>query len=226
MGSRDDRRSASRRRTRLPQGVEDRLRRAAGKENREQAVTLLENAAEAFSSGDYQSAVRNAEKVKAVAARDEAARELLALALYRMGRWRRALSELRHLRRMSGDPLHVPVELDCLRALGRGGDVDRLWEELADWEPAPEVRKEAAVVYASHLLDEGRPREAWKVIDPKRLPRKAGESDLRQWYVAARVALELGDRATSRQLLDAVSNRDPSLPGLAELRARLETGDG
>lgn len=216
-----DRKPGTRRRGRLPQGVEDELRRAAPKDSRQAAVNALEKATAAFAAGNYEVAVREADRVKGMVARSEAARELLGLGLYRMQRWRRALSELRHLRRMSGDPTHVAVEMDCLRALGRSADVEKLWHELAEWEPSPQVRKEAAVVFASHLLEEGRAADAWKVVNPKRLPKQASEQDLRQWYVASRVAHALGDDRTARQLLEAIANRDPSLPGLAELRREI-----
>ena len=63
----------------------------------------------------------------------------------------------------------MPVEMDCLRAMGKKTDVVKTWDRIQDLEPSPTVSHEARVVYASFLLDEGRARDTWAIIKPGRL---------------------------------------------------------
>ena len=132
-----------------------------------------------------------------------------------------ALKELRGFRRIAGETTHMPVEMDCLRALERSDDVDKVWRELKHLGGRPDTFREARVVYGSHLLDTGRPREAWQVVNPKRLEEHPHEAELRQWYVAARVATHLGDSDAAGQILAAITAADPAFPGLDELEAAI-----
>jgi hypothetical protein len=115
--------------------------------------------------------------------------------------------------------------MDCLRALERPGDVHKAWQELQRLGSSPGAMKEGRVVYGSFLLDQGEPRRAWEVVRPGKLAREPFEEDLRQWFVAARVAAHLGDVSAARRLRDAVVMEDPAFPGLADLDSLLdETG--
>ena len=105
-------------------------------------------------------------KAKNLAPRSSTVREMLGLSAYRTGQWEEALRELRTFRRITGDVIHMPVEMDCLRALGRPGDVTKTWNLLQDLDAPASVGHEARVVYASFLLDQGKPRDAWQVIKP------------------------------------------------------------
>ncbi|MBM3694412.1 MAG: hypothetical protein FJW79_00520 [Actinobacteria bacterium] len=80
---------------------------------------------------------------------------------------------------------------------------------------------EGRVVYASHLLDGDRAREAWELTRPANLKARPTEGELRVWYVAARAAARLGDRSGSRRLYQAIAESDPGFPGLDELEAAL-----
>jgi predicted Zn-dependent protease len=156
-------------------------------------------------------------RAKAISSRSETVRELLGLSLYRLGSWEDALRELRAYRRIAGDTTHLAVEMDCLRALGRDNDVPKVWAMLRELGASKAAEVELRVVYGSFLLDQGRPRDAWKVTDPGRIARDAHENDLRQWYVAARAAVALGDMKTADQLRKAIEDRDLAFPGLSEL---------
>ncbi len=81
--------------------------------------------------------------------------------------------------------------------------------------------EEGRVVYASHLLDDGRPSEAWKVIDPGRIEREPSEAKLRRYFVAARVAAAVGDADTARRLADTIVTTDPAFPGYESLAAEI-----
>jgi tetratricopeptide (TPR) repeat protein len=197
--------------------VRDELIRVTGKAGQAQALEALEQAAAAFSQGQYRKALAQAETAKAVASRDATVRELLGLSAYRLGRWEQALSELRTYRRIAGDTTHLPVEMDALRALDRPADVEKAWKLLSELGGTPATVKEGRVVYASFLLDEGRPRDAWKVANPGRIEAEPFEEDLRLWYVAARTAARLEDAPTARKLLDAITQEAPGFPGLDAL---------
>jgi hypothetical protein len=159
-----------------------------------------------------------AESAKALSPRDATVRELIALSAYRLGRWDVTLRELRVFRRLTGEPLHIPIEMDALRALDRSStEIDEVWKQLQRLDADPATRNEARVVYASHLIDRGEARRAWEITDPKRLTADPSESELRVWYVASRAAGILGDAATARRLREAIEEADPAFPGLDEL---------
>jgi hypothetical protein len=77
------------------------------------------------------------------------------------------------------------------------------------------------VVYASFLLDQNRPRDAWAVIKPGRLVASPTQGELRRWFVAARVALAAGDKEAARRLVTALDEQEPDFEGVDELRNAL-----
>lgn len=202
----------------LPRWVLEALTRATPKVRLAAAIEHLEAAAKAFAASRYGKALGEAESAKALSPRDATIRELIALSAYRLGRWDDALRELRAFRRLTGEPLHIPIELDVLRALGRPSEeIDELWGQLQRLDADGATRDEARVVYASHLIDRGDTRRAWEITNPKRITADPPESELRVWYVAARAAGLLGDIATARRLRDAIEAADPAFPGIDEL---------
>jgi predicted Zn-dependent protease len=201
--------------------VREEVVRVTPKERREPALQLLTAAAEAFSESRFRSALTKLTEAKDLSPRVATIRELLGLSAYRLEQWRTALQELRTFRRLTGETVHMPVEMDSLRALGRPDDVAKAWELYRELGGSRETDDEARVVYASFLLDQGKPRQAWDVIRPGRLVAEPRDSEVRRWYVAARVAAALGDMVAARQLLTAVQRVDPAFPGLDELEAQI-----
>lgn len=201
----------------LPRHVVESLMRVTPAKRQAAALSALAAAAEAFSEGQYHSAVRKAENAKELASRDATIREILGLAAYRIGDWSTALRELRTYRRLSGETTHMPVEMDVLRALGRSAEVVEVWEEFRRRGGSPAATKEARVVYASHLIDEGALEEADAVGGRVRLIDDPWPEDLRLWYTAARIAALRGDPSRARMLADRIVVEDPSFPGLDEL---------
>jgi hypothetical protein len=145
----------------------------------------------------------------------------MGLAAYYTERWAPALQELRAFRRLAGETTHMPVEMDVLRALGKGADVEKTWELFKELGGDRDTEREATVVYASYLLDRGRVAEAWRVIKPGRLVTPSPESEVRRWFVAARVALAAGDKDAASRLINAVAREYPAMAGLDELRAQV-----
>lgn len=205
--------------TTLPKWLREEITRVTRKERLPDTLDVLERATDAFAAGRYGKARALLLEAKQLSPRASAIRELLGLSAYRSALWKEALTELRTYRRLTGDTIHMAVEMDALRAMGKADDVHKVWQELRERGGRPEALKEGRVVYASFLIDEGDVRGAWEVANPHTLNKQPFEEDLRQWYVAAKAAALLGDGETARKLLKAIEKQDPSLPGLDELRS-------
>ena len=205
----------------LPKWVRDEILRSTPKDRREPALLHLSKGMEHFASERYPAAATELRKAKKLSPRSSTIRELLGLAAYRSEAWEEALRELRTYRRITGDLVHMPVEMDSLRALGRTQDVTKTWDRMQEHDLSPTVDNEARVVYASFLLDEGRPRDAWTVIKPGRLVASPPPGELRRWFVAAKVALAAGDKEAARKLVGALDDHELDFEGVDQLRAQL-----
>lgn len=201
----------------LPNWIVEALVRVTPKDRIAPALEALGEASAAMNDGRYHAAVKDAKRAKNLSPQDSTIRETLGLSAYRVGDWDTALAELRAYRRMAGDASHLPIEMDVLRAKGRGKDVKAAWEILQKADVAPAVWKEGKVVYGSYLLDQGDAAGAWDLTGPERVGPNAKESDLRVWYIAARAAASNGDVDTARRIADAIVLNDPSFPGLDAL---------
>ncbi|MDJ0924453.1 MAG: hypothetical protein QNJ77_07825 [Acidimicrobiia bacterium] len=201
----------------LPRHVVESLLRVTPAARQNAALAALSAAAEAFSEGQYHVAVRKAEHAKDLSSRDATIREILGLSAYRVGDWQKALQELRTFRRLSGETTHMPVEMDALRALDRPDDVAVVWQEFRKLGGGPAVKKEARVVYASHLIDIGDLEGASELAGSPKKSADPWPEDLRLWYVAARIAALRGEKEKARRFAEDVVLADPSFPGLDEL---------
>lgn len=202
----------------MPKWVRDEIVRSTAKDRREPSLMHLSKGIQEFADERYQAALPELRKAKELSPRSATVRELLGLSAYRAGLWEEALREMRTFRRITGDLVHTPIELDSLRALGKSPDVTKTWQMIQDGEVTPETQHEARVVYASHLLDEGKPRDAWAVIKPGRLVSSPSMAELRRWFVAARVAVAAGDLDAARRLVAALDQHEPDFEGVDELR--------
>jgi tetratricopeptide (TPR) repeat protein len=205
----------------LPKWVTDEIQRSTPKDRRDPAIKELSQGVDEYADERYPAALPHLRKAKTLSPKSSVIRELLGLASYRSGKWDEALAELRTFRRMTGDLIHMPIEIDCLRALGRKSDVTREWEKLRTFDISATIDHEARVVYASFLLDEGRPRDAWPVIKPGRLVAEPSPGELRRWFVAARVALAAGDKEAAGKIVDALEKHELEFEGVDELRSAL-----
>lgn len=201
----------------LPNWVIEALTRVTPKDRVAPALEALGEASAAMADGRYHAAVKHAKNAKNLAPQDATVRETLGLSAYRIGEWDTALSELRAYRRMAGDAMHLPIEMDVLRALQRDRDVEAAWETLQKADVAPAVWKEGKVVYGTFLLEKGDAEGAWDLTGPERVGPNAHDADLRVWYVAARAAAFNGDAITARRIADAIVLNDPSFAGLDAL---------
>lgn len=193
------------------------MSRVTAKGRIQPTLELLHSAAKSFAASKYGKALGDLEEAKVMAPRVATIRELMGLCSYRLGRWDQALRELRTFRRLTGETTHMPVEMDVLRALDRPRDVEEVWKAFRRIGGDREVEREARVVYASFLLDDGRDREAWEITNPKRIGDSPQPSELRVWFVAAKAAARLGDLKTARRLYMAIQASDAGFPALDEL---------
>jgi hypothetical protein len=205
----------------LPNWVIESVERVTPADRIAPTLEALGAASEALADGKYHAAVKHGNRAKALSPQDPTTRETIGIAAYRMGDWQTALTELRAFRRMQGDTTHLPVEMDVLRAQGRKRDVEAAWNELQRRGGHGLVMNEGKVVYGSFLLDEGRPDEAWEIVNPGRVVNEPNEAHLRLYFVAARTAAARGDRATARNLADTIVMTDPSFPGFEQLEAEI-----
>ncbi|MDH3398097.1 MAG: hypothetical protein OEM81_09735 [Acidimicrobiia bacterium] len=209
----------------LPKWLRDEITRVTRKDRLIPTFNLLNTAADAFADGRYRFARDKLVEAKALSSRASAIRELLGLSAYRAGLWQEALRELRTFRRLAGDTTHMPVEMDALRAMGKPDEVHKTWHEFQRLGSSPAATKEGRVVYGAFLIDEGDPRAAWAITEPKRITKEPYEEDLRQWYVAARAAVELGDTKTARRLMDAIETEDAAFAGLDQLGSAISAAE-
>lgn len=205
----------------LPNWIVEEVSRTTPGDRIGPTLEALGAASEALGDGNYQSAVKHGQRAKALSPQSATIRETIGIAAYRVGDWSTALKELRAYRRMAGETTHLPIEMDVLRAQGRTKDVELAWKELEKRGGHGLVMNEGKIVYASHLLDQGRPDEAWKIVKPPRMEQRPNEGHLRLYYVAARTAAARGDKVTARKWSDEIITHDPSFPGYEQLEREI-----
>ncbi len=146
--------------------------------------------------------------------------ELLGLSLYRQGRWSQAAKELQAFADMTDSVEQHPVLADCHRALRHWDTVEALWLELGASSPAADLVEEGRIVYAGALADNGKAREAIRLLEtaPK-APSKPKEHHLRRWYALADLYERNGEPSRARRLFIEIDKLVPHY-GDAAQRAR------
>ena len=148
-------------------------------------------------------------------------RELLGLALYRLGEWLKAADHLEAARRY--DPIQVvahPVLADCYRALGRHADVDRLWKELREASPDAATVAEGRIIASSSLADRGDLAGAIRLMEKTaKVPARPQEHHLRSWYVLADLYDRAGEVVKARNMFLRIRKFDKSF---YDILSRLE----
>jgi tetratricopeptide (TPR) repeat protein len=198
------------------------LRDAAGARRAPTLEKRLADAVRAFEAERYDDAAKALRRLAEAAPTSGAIRELNGLALYRLGRWRVARKELEAAHALTGSFATHPALADCYRALGRHTVVDRLWQELRQASPAPEVLAEGRIVMASSLAERERLAEAIELLKPYEAPRARPKPfHLRTWYVLGDLYERAGDVPHARELFRRVLDADAGFYDSAERLARL-----
>lgn len=208
-------------RARLPPEVAEDLARSGGEALAHRNARRLQEASRAYADEHYVDALRLVEPLARRMVDVAAVRELHGLCLYRLGRWKAAISELTAAEQLSGGVEHHPVLADCRRALGHHGEVRRLWEELREGSASAAVVTEGRIVAAGSLADQGDLGAAIRLLEqgPVKV-RKPRLHHLRLWYALAALHERAGDVPRARQLYRQVGDADPDFADVGErLRA-------
>lgn len=152
--------------------------------------------------------------------------ELYGLTLYRLGRWTAASHRLERYETLTGATDQLPVLADCYRALGHLNDVHDAWDRLRHADPDVQTMTEGRIVAAGALADEGRPRDAIRLLEAGPLrPKRPKEHHLRLWYALADLYDRVGDLQRARRGFTRIANVEPGFVDVEDRLAALGTHD-
>jgi tetratricopeptide (TPR) repeat protein len=187
--------------------------------HRERLVERAEAAHGSYERGRFQDALRSIKPVAEEAPAVAAVRELAGLAAYRSGRWREAARHLNAYGALSDSTEHLPVLMDCQRALHKPKKVAELWGELRHSSPDPDVLAEGRIVAAASLADSGDLNGAIAMLataGASKALRNPSDRHLRQWYLLADLYERAGDLPRAREYFERVLRADPEAYDVAE----------
>ena len=197
----------------LPLEVRDELRRVVGPDRSAGLERRLGIATRAYERDRYREALAELRVLARLAPEVAAVRELYGLTLYRLGRWREAVRELRAFHDLTGSFDQHPVIADCERALGRDKAVLAALGRSCDRPGVDrEVLVEGRLVMAGMMADRGDLEGAIALFGPggKSL-RHPDTCHLRQWYALGDLYERAGDLPRARELFARVASFEPEL---------------
>jgi tetratricopeptide (TPR) repeat protein len=176
---------------------------------------------------DPQAAAAHTHYARSLAPRLAVVREAAGVVAYRTGDYPTALSELRAVRRMTGDPSYLPIMADCERGLGRPERALTLAAEPDAGRLAPAERVELAIVVSGARRDRGEAKAAVVALQGPDLDRSdVAPWTVRLWYAYAAALLDAGRMDEARQWFESVVTIDEDDETDAEERiAALEQAD-
>ena len=192
---------------------------AATARHRERLVERAEAAYGAYERGRFLDASRAIKPVVEECPGVAAVRELAGLAAYRNARWREAARHLVAYGEMTGSPDHLPVVMDCQRALHKPKKVTELWSDLRHSSPDPDVLAEGRIVAAASLADAGDLEGAIAMLataGATKALRNPSERHVRQWYLLGDLYERAGDIPRARQYFERVGRAEPDAYDIAE----------
>jgi tetratricopeptide (TPR) repeat protein len=198
----------------LPPEIAAEIRKAADVAtalHRERLVERAESAYGAYERARYQDALRAIKPVAEEAPGVAAVRELAGLAAYRSGKWREALRHLQAFAALTDSTEHIPVLMDCQRALGKPKRVVDLWSDLRQSSPEPDVLAEGRIVAAASLAETGDLQGAISMLvttGASKALRNPSNRHIRQWYLLADLYERAGDVPRARELFERVAKVD------------------
>jgi tetratricopeptide (TPR) repeat protein len=179
--------------------------------HRERLVEKTESAYGAYSRGRYQDAYRAIKPVADEVPTVAAVREVAGLAAYRSGKWREAQRHLQAHMDLTDSGEHLPVLMDCQRALRKPKKVADLWAELRQRSPEPDVLAEGRLVAAASLAETGNLPAAISMLSgagATKALRNPSNRHIRQWYLLADLYERAGDVPRAREFFERVAKVD------------------
>jgi tetratricopeptide (TPR) repeat protein len=191
----------------------------------EQVAKLLVATSMALAEDDPKLALEFATEAKRKAGRVAVVREALGLAAYAAGDYALALAELRAVKRITGDPSHVPLMADCERGLGRPRKALDLLAEMPADGVEDAARIEALIVEAGARRDLGQPDMAVVILRVPALNARRTEPWLARLRYAYADALEsVGRTDDAHKWFTRAAEVDTD--GLTDAEERLAEMDG
>ncbi|WP_062733173.1 hypothetical protein [Kocuria turfanensis] len=148
-----------------------------------------------YLSDDPALALEHAQAAGRRGGRIAAVREATGVAAYEAGDYALALKELRTFRRMTGAEIHLPLMVDCERALGRTDKAVELATSEAAASLETSERVELAIVLAGMRRDQGDAQGAVDALSIPQLDKNRGFSYSPRLFRAYAEALRGVDRA-------------------------------
>jgi tetratricopeptide (TPR) repeat protein len=208
---------ARRKRTRLAPDVVEEVRSTSAPARAARHEERLASAMEALGRDRYPEARRLAQQVAKELPELAAAQEIIGLASYRLGEWRKAAAALELARMLEGTVRHHAVLADCYRAMKRYDDVDALWREVRESSPHPALMAEARIVAAGAKADQGDLAAAITIMGPvSDHPKRVRDHHLRQWYVMGDLYDRAGDPIRARRYFRLVYGADAEFVDVAD----------
>jgi hypothetical protein len=211
----------------LPPEIAAEIRNAADiatAQHRERLVEKAESAYGAYERGRYQDALRAIKPVAEETPGVAAVRELAGLAAYRTAKWRDALRHLQAFAALTDSAEHLPVLMDCQRALRKPKKVADLWAELRQSSPEPDVLAEGRIVAAASLAESGDLQGAISMLataGASKALRNPSNRHVRQWYLLADLYERAGDVPRAREFFERVLRVDREAYDVADRLAGL-----
>lgn len=198
----------------LPPEIAAEIRNAADvatAQHRERLVEKAESAYGAYERARYQDALRAIKPVAEETPGVAAVRELAGLAAYRSAKWREAVRHLQAFAALTDSTEHLPVLMDCQRALGKPKKVVDLWSDLRQSSPEPDVLAEGRMVAAASLAETGDLHGAIAMLataGASKALRNPSNRHIRQWYLLGDLYERAGDVPRARELFERVARVD------------------
>ncbi len=184
---------------------------------------LLARATEAYERDRFEETLRITRRIDSMDPDEPEVLELMGLSLYRLARYDAALRVLRKVHKATDNFDQLPVLMDCARALGRTGELERWWLRLREASPAKEVVVEGRIVYAGALADQGKLAEAIALMEQGLAKERRGTAltSIRQRYLLAQLFERAGDASGAREIYLQLFKEDKNLYDVAERLAVL-----
>lgn len=168
---------------------------------------------------DPAAAAAHTSYARSLAPRIAVVREAAGVAAYRTGDYAAALSDLRAVRRMTGDPTYLPIMADCERGLGRPERAITLGADADVGRLAAAERVEMAIVISGARRDRGETKAAVVALQGTDLDRaEVAPWTVRLWYAYAAALLDDGRTEEARQWFESVVTIDEAGETDAEQR--------